>query len=165
MMSQSVWNLQRFIKWAWIVFLAWIVIGGILGAILEWIGFVEPFCDLEGTSDTYPECTPCKMHGSVFGALVTNNCPNILIEKMLEYGIGFPRVFVSALSILVYVLVEPLNQVSRILPVFVLLPASIAVLFRTLFVNFFSRKNISRGIHRGLLAGWLVLATLLAVQW
>jgi len=77
---------------------------------------------MEGTSDTYAECTPCKMHGSVFGVLETNNCPNAFIEKTL-------------------------------------------ILFRTLFVNFFHNKNISRGVHRGLLATWLVLAVLLAIQW
>jgi len=155
----------RLMKWAWIAFLVWIVFGGTIGEILQWKGFVEPYCDLEGTSDTYPECTPCKMHGSVFGVFVTNNCPNAFAKKILEYGIGFPRVFVAFLSMLIYVLVEPLNQISRILPALVLLPASIAVLFRTIFANFFYRININRGIHRGLLVGWLVLATLLAVQW
>ena len=155
----------RFIKWAWIVFLAWIVIGGTIAEVLRWTEFVEPFCDLDGTDDINADCTPCKMHGSVFGVLETNGCPNALIEKMLEYGIGFPRFFVASLSILVYVLVEPLNQMARFLPAMVLLPLSLGVLFRTLFTNFVRHKNIKRGMHRGLLAGWLVLATVLAVQW
>ena len=155
----------RFMKWAWIAFLAWIVIGGTIAEIIQWAGFVEPYCDLDGTSDTYAECTPCKMHWSVFGVFETNGCPSILIEKGLEYGIELPRAFVASLSILVYVLVEPLSQMSRILPAMVLLPISLGVLFRTLFANFFRCKNIERGMLRGLLAGWLVLATVLAVQW
>lgn len=152
-------------KWPWFVFLAWIVIGGTTGEVLRWTGFIEPFCDMEGTSDTYAKCTPCKMHRSVFGVFETNNCPNAFVEKMLEYGIGIPRFLVAFLSILVYVFVEPLNPISRVLPALVLLPVSMAILFRTLFVNFFRHKNINRGVHRGLLAGWLVLAALVAVQW
>ena len=155
----------RLLKWIWIAFLAWIVIGGTIGAILGWTGFVEPYCDVTGKGDIYPTCTPCQMHGMTFGVFKANNCSSALTKNTLEYGIAFPRFFVAVLSLFVYVLVDLLHQVSRFLPAIILIPATLIVLLRTLFINFIHRKDIERGLHLGLLAGWLVLATLLAVQW
>jgi uncharacterized membrane protein YidH (DUF202 family) len=105
------------------------------------------------------------MHGSVFGVFESNACPSNLIKNGLDFGIGWPRFFVACLSLIVYILVEPLHQISRFLPAIVLIPAVMAVLFRTLHVNFIRRKDIERGLHRGLLASWLVLATILVIQW
>lgn len=153
----------RLLKWVWIVFLGWIVIGGILSEILQLTGFVGSHCDMNGISDVYPPCTPCQMHHTTFGVFITNDCPNVLTKNMLEYGIAFPRLFVASLSLLIYVLADFLYQIAHFLPVVILIPAAMMVLLRTLFVNFVQRKNIERGLHRGLLAGWLLLATLLAV--
>lgn len=155
----------RWLMWIWVLFLSWIVIGGAIGEVLLWTGFVEGFCDPSGTSDVYEPCTPCRMHASVFGVLETNPCPNLLVQYMLYYGISWPRGIVISLALFVYVLVEILHSISQYLPAIILIPTSLAILLRTLFINFIKRKNVLRGIHRGLLATWLALATLSALSW
>jgi len=163
--SQQLLQGLRILKWIWIAFLAWIVVGGTIGVILEWTGFVGPFCQEAGQDNTYPVCEPCKLHGSVFGVFEANECPNTLTKNSLEFGIAWPRLFVASLSIFVFIFVDLLYQVSPVLPALVLIPAAFALLARTLIFNFLKNKHSQRGLHRGLLAGWLALATILAVQW
>lgn len=155
----------RTLKWVWIAFLGWIVIGGTLGAVLQLTGFIEPFCDMDGTGDTYQPCTPCRMHGSAFGVFEVNPCKSSLIKKALEYGIALPRLMIAFLTFLVYPLVELLSSLHRSLPAIILLPSVAALLLRSLFMNFVKRKDTERGLHRGFLIGWFGLSTLLAVQW
>ena len=163
--NKQLFRYLRLLKWIWIAFLTWVVIGGVIGEILQWTEFVEPYCDENVNDPIYPTCTPCQMHIETFGVFNVNNCPNALLKNTLDYAIALPRFFVAVLSLFVYVLVDLLYQVSRYLPAIILIPAVSIVLLRTLFTNFIQRKDIERGLHRGLLAGWLILATLLAVQW
>lgn len=155
----------RWIGHYWIALLAYLFVGG---AIAQGLGFAEvigPYCaDTVRDQEIYPACVPCGLNWGVFGVIELTSCGNPVLDALISYGVIWPHTVVVILAVLAYPLAGALRSVEPWLAGAILLPIVSAIWIRTIFFNFFQKRDVRRGLHRALLAGCILLATLMATS-
>jgi hypothetical protein len=156
-------DVLRWIAYFWIALLAYVFVGGTIAQGLGFAGAIGPYCaDTIRDQEIYPACVPCGLNWSVFGVIELTPCGNPVLEALINYGVLWPHVIVVILAIVAYPVAGALRSVEPWLAGAVLLPIVAAVWIRTIYFNFFQKPNIRRGVHRTLLVGCILLATLMA---
>lgn len=162
-MSSSSQGVLRWVAYIWIGVLVFVFLGGAVAQALGFAGAIGPYCaDTIREQEIYPACVPCGLNWSVFGVIEITPCRNPVFEMLLTYGVIWPHAFIVILAVILYPIAGPLRSIEPWLAGAVLLPLVSAVFARTVYYNFYERTAVSRGLHRSLLVGILILATLMA---
>lgn len=166
-MLKSGIKVAKYLKFIWLVFLFWIAAGGIFAILLSGLDLIGPFCENPGLSENsaYEICKPCGLNSSVFGIIEVGNCDNPLMEFFFHATVSAPRFFIIIITMLIYPIVEFLNQFSKALPLMIFIPLMLGLGLKIVRQNFFIRKNTQRGIHHILLLAVLALSIHLATNY
>jgi len=138
--SKSQTPVVKAVSVIWLIFLLYVVIGGTVALVLVMADFVRPTCIIPiNASGTYPACKPCGLYLSIFGLIGVVDCPNMLRNLTLNYGVSVPQFFVVAMSLLA-------------IPITIMFAAYI------IFTRFVLRKTYRFRIRSLLFMAWLALA-------
>lgn len=162
-MSSSSQGVLRSIGYFWIAFLAYVFVGGVIAQGLGFAGAIGSYCvDTIREQEIYPACVPCGLNWSVFGVIDLTPCGNPILETIITFGVVWPHTIIVILAVIAYPVAGGLRSVEPWLAGAILLPIVGAIWIRTVYFNFFQKPNIRRGLHRALLVGCALLATLMA---
>ncbi len=153
----------RWVAYFWITLLAYVFVGGAIAQILGFAGAISPYCaDTVRDQEIYRACVPCGLNWSVFGVIELTPCGNPLLEALINYGVLWPHTMVVIFAVVAYPIAGALRSVEPWLAGAVLLPIVGAAWLRTIYFNFYQKPDVRQGLHRALVVGCILLATLMA---
>lgn len=139
----------------WIVFLSYVFIGGSIAQVIELGSFNGPFCDPDDGHFYHYECEPCDIAVNDFSIWMGGDCPNTLLQLLFNVLIGVPSFITMGLLFVLFISVTETAKNADLQ--YVLIGVSVLVIIRTLYYNLIAKRNIGRGLHRGLLSGCILL--------